>query len=279
MSSAWAIAGPTSSGSPSAASSTGQTPSAKSSPRCPASCSASLVLPQPPAPVRVRSLASRSSAAASASSRSRPTKLVSCEGSLGRAGTSPVRLGALLQLGQLGLQGEAEPAEGVAPLPAPVLVAIRRQQLGVEALERRAVGAGLALLARRGGQLFEGDRVDPDRVLGAEQDQFFAQLQVAAAVQPDRVERAPGREDRLMEVVAGGVRVPPRPQQLGGLVDVEAVLGRQGEQLDQRLRLAQPPGVVGDDAVAGADGERPEETDAQHLIAHRRPFVLGLATG
>ena len=186
-----------------------------------------------------------------------------------------MRLGALLQLGQLGLQGEAELVEGIAPLPAPVLVAVRRQQLGVEALERRAIGAGLALLARRGGELFEGDRVDPDRVLGAEQDQFFAQLQVAAAVQPDRVERAPGREYRLMEVVAGGVRVPPRPQQLGGLLDVEAVLGGEGEQLDQRLRLAQPPGVVGDDAVAGADGEHPEETDAQHLIAHRCAFRAG----
>ena len=186
-----------------------------------------------------------------------------------------MRLGILLQLGQLGLQGEAELVEGIAPLPAPVLVAVRRQQLGVEALEGRAIGAGLALLARRGGELFEGDRVDPDRVLGAEQDQFFAQLQVAAAVQPDRVERAPGREYRLMEVVAGGVRVPPRPQQLGGLLDVEAALGREGEQLDQRLRLAQPPGVVGDDAVAGADGEHPEETDAQHLIAHRCAFRAG----
>ena len=186
-----------------------------------------------------------------------------------------MRLGILLQLGQLGLQGEAELVEAVAPLPAPVLVAVRRQQLGVEALEGRAIGAGLALLARRGGELFKGDRVDPDRVLGAEQDQFFAQLQVAAAVQPDRVESAPGREYRLMEVVAGGVRVPPRPQQLGGLVDVEATLGREGEQLDQRLRLAQPPGVVGDDAVAGADGEHPEETDAQHVIAHRCAFRAG----
>ncbi len=163
----------------------------------------------------------------------------------------------------------------VAPLPAPVLVAVRRQQLGVEALERRAIGAGLALLARRGGELFEGDRVDPDRVLGAEQDQFFAQLQVAAAVQPDRVERASGRVYRLMEVVAGRVRVPPRPQQLGGLLDVEAALGREGEQLDQRLRLAQPPGVLSDDAVAGADGEHPEETDAQHLIGHRCAFRAG----
>ncbi len=162
--------------------------------------------------------------------------------------------------------------EAIAPLQAPVLVAVRRQQLGIEALEGRAIGAGLALLAGRGGKLFEGDRVDPDRVLGAEQDQFFAQLQVAAAVQPDRVERAPGREYRLMEVVAGGVRVPPCPQQLGGLVDVEAALGREGEQLDQRLRLAQPPGVVGDDVVADADREHPEETDAQHLIAHRCVF-------
>jgi hypothetical protein len=41
-----------------------------------------------------------------------------------------------------------------------------------------------------------------------------------------------------MEVVVGGVRIPPRPQQLGGLVDVQAVLGGEGEQLDQRLRLA-----------------------------------------
>ena len=220
----------------------------------------------------MRSLASRSSVAASASSRSRPTKLVSCDGSSGRLAPARCGLGILLQLGQLGLQGETEPVEAIAPLPAPVLVAVRGQQLGIEALEGRAIGAGLALLARRGGELFEGDRVDPDRVLGAEQDQFFAQLQVAAAVQPDRVERAPGREYRLMEVVAGGVRVPPRPQQLGRLLDMEAALGREREQLDQRLRLAQPPGLVGDDAAADADGEHPEETDAQHLVAHRCVF-------
>ncbi len=65
------------------------------------------------------------------------------------------------------------------------------------------------------------------------------------------------------------------PQQLGGLLDVEAALTRESEQLDQRLRLAQPPGIVGDDAVAGADGEHPEETDAQHPIAHRCVFRAG----
>jgi hypothetical protein len=55
---------------------------------------------------------------------------------------------------------------GIAPLPAPVLVAVSRQQLGVEALERRAVGARLTLRARRDGELFEGDRVDPERISG-----------------------------------------------------------------------------------------------------------------
>ena len=104
------------------------------------------------------------------------------------------------------------------------------------------MAAGLALLARRGGELFEGDGVDPDRVLGAEQDQFFAQLQVAAAVQPDRVERAPGREDRLMQVVAGGVRVPPRPQQLGGLLDVRR---RSDSRASSLIRKTTPKGSTG----------------------------------
>ena len=276
VSRAWATAGPISSGSPSAASSTGQTPSEKSPSRCPASSRASLVLPQPPAPVSVNSRELRRSAAASASSRSRPMKLVSCRGRAGPWLLAPSARGARLQPGQLGLQAKAKLVEGVAPLPAPVLVAIGRQQLGVEALERRPVGAGLAPLARRGSQLFKRDRVDLDRVLRTEQDQFFAQLQVAAALEADRVQRAPGREDRLVQVVAGGVRVPPRPQQLGGLLGVQASLRRQRQQLDQRLRLAQPPGVVGDCvAPPDADGEHPEEADAQHLIAHRCAFRTG----
>ena len=39
-------------------------------------------------------------------------------------------------------------------------------------------------------------------------------------------------------------------------------------QLDQGLRLAQPPSVLGDDMAAHGDRESPEEAYAQHVIAH-----------
>ena len=56
---------------------------------------------------------------------------------------------------------------------------------------------------------------------------------------------------------------------------MEAALGGESEQLDQRPRLAQPPCVLSDDPVADADGEHPEETDAQHLIAYPYAFRAG----
>lgn len=162
-------------------------------------------------------------------------------------------IGRRLELGQLDPQREAELVQGVASRCRPLLVAVLGQQLAVVGVERRPVGGGVASLSRSRGGLLEGDDVDPDGIVRAERHHVLLQLQATAALEPGRVERAPRREDRLMQVVPGGGRVAARPEQLGGLVSVEALLGRQREQLDQGLRLAQSPGVVGDRVAAQAD--------------------------
>ncbi len=188
-------------------------------------------------------------------------------------------IGRRLELGQLDSEREPKLAQGGASRCGPLLVAVLGQQLAFVGVERRSVGVGVASLpgARRG--LLEGEDVDPHRIAGAESDHVVVQLQTAPALEPGRVERPPSRIDRLMQVVAGGGRVAARPQDLGGLVSVQPPLRREGEELDQGLRLAQPPGVVGDDIAVPADRERPEEADAQRLLAHPCAFLPGTCAG
>ena len=124
-----------------------------------------------------------------------------------------------------GNRGKAKPAVKIARLATPVLIAVRGQELGVEALQCRVVGDGVALPTRARREILEGGQVDRYWMFSAEQDRLFAQLQVARPVEADRVEGPSGRVHSLMEVVAGRVRVTTGPEQLGCLVDVKAALG------------------------------------------------------
>ena len=177
-------------------------------------------------------------------------------------------LGRWRELGQLVAQSAVDLIELLAASAGPVLIAIFGQELAAVGIEGRPIGGCSAQLARRRRGLHEAHEIDLDRIVPAERDQLLMQLQATAPVDPDRVEGATGGVDRLVQIVARGVRVALRPEQLGCLLGVKAPLGRQRQQLDQALRLAQPPSAVGDRVTAPGDGERPEEVDAQHLIAH-----------
>ncbi len=185
------------------------------------------------------------------------------------------RIALRLEPGQLDSQGEAKLVDSVSAGGSPLLVAVLGQQLALVRVERRPVGGRIAPSARPGPGLLESLDIDPDRRLGAELDQVVVQLDAGRAVKADRVEGAPRRKDRLVQVVAGRGLVAIRPEQLCGLPRVHPPFGREREQLDQGLGLAQPPSVVGNHLATQSDRERPKKADAQHLIAHPNPLLAG----
>jgi hypothetical protein len=96
-----------------------------------------------------------------------------------------------------------------------------------------------------------------------EDDGAVYQRQRGRAVGARGVERAAGGKERLVQVVRGCVGVALGPQQLSEALAVHAAVGRQRKDLDQRLRLAQPPRAIGDDAVADGDRETAQQADAR----------------
>jgi hypothetical protein len=77
------------------------------------------------------------------------------------------------------------------------------------------------------------------------------------------IERAAGAIERLVQIVRGCVGIVVRPQQLGEALAMHAAVGRQREDLDQRLGLAKPPSAIGDDVIADGDRETAQQADAR----------------
>jgi hypothetical protein len=100
-------------------------------------------------------------------------------------------------------------------------------------------------------------------------DSAVYQRQRGRAVAAGGVERAAGGIERLVEVVRGRVGGAVGPQQLGEALAVHATVGRQREDLDQRLGLAQPPRTIGDDLIADGDRETAQQADARLGAAAR----------
>ena len=78
-------------------------------------------------------------------------------------------------------------------------------------------------------------------------------------------ERAAGRVEHLMQ--AGRGAAAARPQQLDDLLAVQAPLGRQRQQLHQRLGTAQAPGGARHLLPVDLDGEAAQQPDAQHVAS------------
>ena len=142
----------------------------------------------------------------------------------------------------------------------PRLVAILGQQLAGVEVERGLVGGGLAGGARAGGGGLEGVDVD----LGLEGDDAVAEAQGVGA------DRAPRGVQRLVEVVGRRLGVAIGPQQVGQALAVQPALGGEGQELDQRLGLAQAPRALFDDAVLGGDREPAQQTHARYGVVHPR---------
>jgi hypothetical protein len=110
-----------------------------------------------------------------------------------------------------------------------------------------------------------------------EDDGAVYQRQRGRAVGARGVERAAGGKERLVQVVRGCVGVALGPQQLSEALAVHAAVGRQRKDLDQRLRLAQPPRAIGDDAVADGDRETAQQADARLAsVARGSPLPMSL---
>ena len=62
-----------------------------------------------------------------------------------------------------------------------------------------------------------------------------------------------------------------RPEPVHQFFAVEGMVGRQGQKLDQRLRLAKAPGSVIDDVIADSNAEATEQRDAEQWSARLWP--------
>ena len=164
------------------------------------------------------------------------------------------------QLGELDAQRAVQLEQRGPARVGPRLVAVLGQQLAGVEVERALVGGGVARLARAGGGGLEGVDVD----LGLEGDDAVAQAQGIGA------DRAPRCVQRLVEVVGRRVAVAVGPQQLGEALAVQPALGREGQELDQRLGLAQAPRALLDHAVLRGDREAAQQTHARYRVVHPR---------
>jgi hypothetical protein len=162
------------------------------------------------------------------------------------------------ELGQLDAQGAVELEQRGPARVGPGLVAVLGQQLAGVQVERGLVVGGLPGGARVDGGGLEGVDVD----LGLEGDDAVAEAQ---GVGPDR---PAGRVQGLVEVVGRGLGVAIGPQQVGQALAVHAPLGREGQELDQRLGLAQAPRALCDDAIPGGDREPAQQTHARCGFVH-----------
>jgi len=76
----------------------------------------------------------------------------------------------------------------------------------------------------------------------------------------------------LLDVVRGRHRIEVWPQGGRDLIAVQAVARGQGQQLDQRLGLAQAPGGLFNRPATGGDPAAPEEFYPQHPTPTRPPY-------
>ena len=81
----------------------------------------------------------------------------------------------------------------------------------------------------------------------------------------------------LMQVVSGGISVELRPEQVGDLVAMQPMRRFKCQQLDQCLRLAQPPRAVSDHPIALGYLETAQEPDSHGwppLSSARRLLIM-----
>ena len=164
-----------------------------------------------------------------------------------------------MQLGELEAQLGVQLGERSAPRVRPRLVTVLGQQRAAVKAERALIGGRVAIGSRARRSSLESINVD----LSIEDDGAVYQRQRGRAVGARGVERAAGGIERLVQVVRGCVGVAVGPQQLSEALAVHAAVGRQREDLDQRLGLAQPPRAISDDAVADGDRKTAQEADAR----------------
>jgi hypothetical protein len=156
-----------------------------------------------------------------------------------------------VQLGELEAQRRVQLDERRAPRVRPRLVAVLGQQRTAVEPEGALIGGRVAFGTRPRRSRLE--RVDVD--LGAEDDDTVDQRNRGRAVGARGVEGAARDVERLVQVVRGCLGIALGPQQLGEALTVHAAIGRQREDLDQRLGLAQPPRAISDGTVADGDRE------------------------
>ncbi len=190
--------------------------------------------------------------------RHRPTERLDCRA---------VLPALLVQRGKLGEQREEQPPQLLAAALRPVFVGVPRQELPGVQIQRRPVSGGLVVAPRRLRRLLESFHVHPQLRVRAQHELLAPGIQVPGGGLGVRLESAAGGVEDLVEVV--GRRLPPevRPEEVRGPLPMHAMPRREGEQLHQVRRLAQPPTALLDGTGTHRDPEPAEQANAHRLGA------------
>ena len=89
------------------------------------------------------------------------------------------------------------------------------------------------------------------------------------------VELATCDVQHLVQVVGRGLRCAVWPEHGDDLLAVESVARRQGEQLHQRLGLAQPPGALRHELIVDRNGEGAEQMNSHSGRGSRGSVWVG----
>jgi hypothetical protein len=116
------------------------------------------------------------------------------------------------------------------------------------------------------GSFTPGLHVDPQLAGRDKQELLVTQLEMLRGGLGPRIQGTTSHMQGFAEVVVGGVGIQVGPQQVNDLRPMEAMVRRQGQQLDQALSLSQAPLRLIDGLAACGDGESAKELNPQVLI-------------
>src|SRR5919107_6448645 len=169
-------------------------------------------------------------------------------------------------------EGHVRFAKFPATIFGPHLVEVLWQQLPGVQLDRRPVGCGIPSAPGNCCRLLKRLHVDPEVALRAKHERTGFRSQVPRARAPIGCEDPTSSVKSLPEVIGSCPSAEFRPEEVHGLLPVEAVTGSKGQQLYQGGHLSQAPGIWGDDSGTYANPkptEQPHPYDGPARLTHR----------
>ena len=164
-----------------------------------------------------------------------------------------------MQLGELEAQPGVQLTQRSAPRIRPRLITILGQQRAAVKTERPLIRGRVTIGSSPRRSRLKPINVNPSR----KNNRAVHERHGGRAISARAVERTARGIEGLVEVIRGCVSVSVGPQHLSETLAMHAPIGRQREDLHQRLGLTQSPRAIGDHAVADGDRETAQQADTR----------------